>query len=208
MKMRMLLFAIAIAGALTLSISRTDAQDKAKAEAQPAVDTQEMMKKWMEVATPGDGHKQLDQLVGKWDSVMRMWMEGPGKPATESKGSCEIKWIMEGRYLLQEATGQMAGMPFKSMNVIGYDNYKKKYVMSYIDNMGTAIYTVEGKLDPSNKVMTSFGKMDEFMTGERDKLVKYVLRIISKDKHVFEAYDEVGTPNEFKAFEIAYTRKP
>ena len=203
MKLRMFLFTIAIAGALVLSISRTDAQDKAKPEA----DTQEMMKKWAEVSTPGEGHKTLEQFVGKWDTISRAWGEGPGKPPSESKGSCETKWILDGRFLLEESAGQMMGMPYKSMNMIGFDNYKKKYIMSYADSLGTAIYTGEGKLDPSNKVMTSFGKMDDFLTGDRDKPVKYVMRIISKDKHVFEIYDEVGSPNEYKALEITYTRK-
>jgi Protein of unknown function (DUF1579) len=204
----MFLFAIAIAGALVLSIGRTDAQDKAKSEAKPAADTQEMMKKFMEFSNPGEGHKFLDQFVGKWDLVTRMWMEGPDKPPNETKGASESKWVLEGRFLLEESTGQMMGMPYKSLNYIGFDNYKKKYVLSYIDSMGTAMYTGEGKLDPSNKVMTVFGKMDDYIMGERDKPVKYVTRVISKDKHVFEIYDEVGGPNEYKAVEIIYTRKP
>src|SRR4051812_5013882 len=80
MKLRMFLFAIAIAAALVLSISRTDAQDKAK----PDADMQEMMKKWAEVSTPGEGHKMLEQFVGKWDTISRAWGEGPGKPPSES----------------------------------------------------------------------------------------------------------------------------
>ena len=204
----MLLFAIAVAGALALSIGRTDAQDKAKSDAKPAADAQEMMKKWMEFATPGEGHKLLEQFVGKWDIVTRMWWEGPGKPPSETKGSAEAKWVLEGRFLVEESSGHMMGMPYKSINYLGFDNYKKKYVVSYLDSVGTAMYTGEGKFDPSNKVLTLFGKMDDYMIGERDKPVKYVTRIISKDKHVFEIYDEVGGPNEFKAVEVIYTRKP
>lgn len=204
----MLLFAIAVAGALALSIGRTDAQDKAKSEAKPAAETQEMMKKFMEFATPGESHKFLDQFVGKWDLVTRMWWEGPDKPPNETKGSSESKWVLEGRFLLEESTGQMMGMPYKSLNFMGFDNYKKKYILSYMDSMGTAMYTGEGKLDLSNKVMTMFGKMDDCIIGERDKPVKYVTRVISKDKHILEIYDEVGSPNEYKAVEIIYTRKP
>ena len=204
----MLLFAIAIAGALALSIGRTDAQDKAKNEAKPAADMQEMMKKWTEFATPGEGHKLLEQFVGKWDVVTRMWMEGPGKPPNETKGSAETRWVLEGRFLLEEGSGNMMGMPYKSVNYLGFDNYKKKYVVSYLDSMGTAMYTGEGKFDPSNKVLTLFGKMDDCMMEERDKPVKYVTRIVSKDKRIFEIYDEVGSPNEYKAVEITYTRKP
>jgi len=207
MKLRMLLFTIAVAGALALSIGRTDAQDKANSDAKPAADMQEMMKKWMEVATPGEGHKLLEQFVGKWETVTRMWWEGPGKPPTETKGAAEAKWVLDGRFLLEEASGQMMGMTYKSINYLGFDNYKKKYVVSYLDSMGTAMYTGEGKFDPSNKVMTLFGKMDDCIIGERDKPVKYVMRVISKDKHVFEIYDEVGSPNEYKAVEVTYIRK-
>ena len=208
MKLRMLLFAIAVAGALALSIGRTDAQDKAKSDVKPAADMQEMMKKWTEVATPGEGHKLLEQFAGKWDTVTRMWWEGPGKPPSETKGSAETKWVLEGRFLLEEGSGQMMGMSYKSVSYLGFDNYKKRYIVSYLDNMGTAMYTGEGKFDQSNKVMTLFGKMDDCIMGERDKPVKYVTRIISKDKHVFEIYDEVGSPNEYKAVEVIYTRKP
>ena len=88
MKLRMLLFAIAVAGALALSIGRTDAQDKANNDAKPAADMQEMMKRWMEVATPGEGHKLLEQFVGKWDTVTRMWWEGPGEPSRGNERLC------------------------------------------------------------------------------------------------------------------------
>jgi len=208
MKLRVFLFMIAIASALGLSMTKTGAQDKAKPRAAPAAaDMQEMMKKWMEAAKPGEGHKLLEPMVGKWDTVTRMWMAAEQPPA-ESKGTSEVKWTLDGRFLLEEATGQMMGMPYKSMTFMGFDNFKKKYVFSYMDNLGTALYTGEGKLDLSKQVLTAFGRMDDPMMGETDKPVKYVTRIISKDKHVFEIYDEIGSPNEFKAVEIVYTRKP
>lgn len=181
------------------------AQEQGKTEAKAAPNMQEMMKRWMDAATPGEGHKFLEQFIGKWDTVMRAWME-PGKSPMESKGTCDAKWIMDGRYVSEEMSGQMMGMPYKSVNVVGYDNYKKRYIFSYVDNMSTAIYTGEGKLDPSKQVLTTFGKMDDVALDERDKTVKYVTRILGKDKYVFEIYDEVGSPNEFKALEITYTR--
>jgi len=181
------------------------AQGQAKAEAKAAPDMQEMMKKWMAAATPGEGHKYLDQFVGHWDVVVRAWME-PGKPPQESKGACESKWLLDGRFIYSEMTGQLMGMPFKSVDITGYDNYKKYYVLSHMDNMSTALYTGEGRLDLSKQVLTWFGKMDDVTVDERDKLIKYVIRFLGKDKYVFEAYDEVGGPNEFKALEIVYTR--
>lgn len=181
------------------------AQEQTRAEGKASANMQEMTKRWMEAATPGEGHKYLEQLVGKWDIVMRAWME-PGKPPMESKGTCDAKWMLEGRFVSVEMASQIMGMPYKSMNLIGFDNYKKRYVFSYVDNMSTGIYTAEGKLDLSKQVLTSFGKMDDVALDEHDKTVKYVMRIVSKDKYIFEIYDEVGSANEFKAMEITYTR--
>jgi hypothetical protein len=210
MKLRILLCAIALACASLLSAAPAFSQENkagGKDDAKPAADMQEMMKKWMEVATPGEAHKHLGQFVGKWETVTRMWWEGPGKPPTESKGASETKWIMDGRFLLEESSGEMMGKPYRGMSIMGYDNFKKKYVVSYIDNIGTAMYSGEGKFDMANKVLTSYGKMDEPMTGERDKTVKYVTRVLGKDKYIFEIFEFVGGPNEFKAVEITYTRK-
>ena len=112
---------------------------------------------------------------------------------------------MDGRYLPKKARlvmGQRTGD-----GITGYDNFKQKYISSFIENMSTGMYTSEGTADQSGKVLTFHGKMDEPITGERDKLVRFVARIISKDKHVFEIYDLVGRPDEFKAVEITYTRK-
>lgn len=181
------------------------AQEQSKPDAKAAPNMQEMMKKYMEVASPSEGHKYLEPLVGKWDAVIRAYMD-PSKPPMESKGTCESKWILDGRFIYSEMSGQIMGMPFKGVEIWGYDNYKKRYVVSHVDNMSTAISTGEGKLDLAKKVMTAFGKMDDVMMDERDKPVKYVTRVISKDQYVFEVYDEVGGPNEFKALEIVYTR--
>lgn len=208
MKPRMMMCAVALVSILMLTAEPVCSQEKPKSEAKPAADMQEMMKKWMESATPGEPHKVLGQFVGKWETASRMWMEGPGKPAAESKGLAEIKWILDGRFLLEETSSQIMGMPYKGMIVTGYDNYKKRYIFSYVDNMGTANYTGEGMIDQSGKIITMYGKMDDPMVDERDKPVRYVTRIISKDKHVFEIYDLAGTPHEFKAVEITYTRKP
>jgi hypothetical protein len=75
-----------------------------------------MMKKWMEAATPGEGHKYLGQIVGKWDITLRAWMD-PSKPPQESKGTCDAKWILDGRYVYAEMSSQIMGMPYKGIDV-------------------------------------------------------------------------------------------
>jgi hypothetical protein len=203
--MRILAFTIAIAGALVLAGADAASQENAPKQPSPA-EMQEMMKKWQEIATPGPAHRVFDNLVGKWETTSSMWWS-KDSPPQQSKGTSDVRWIMDGRYVLEEVSGDMMGMAWKGMGVTGYDNFKKKYVFTFLDNMGTAILTGEGDFDAKNNVLTSYGKMDEPLTGEKNKTVKYVTRVISKDKHVFEIYDLVGTPHEFKVIEMVYTRK-
>ncbi|MCI0488551.1 MAG: DUF1579 domain-containing protein [Blastocatellia bacterium] len=210
MKARTLICATVLAVLSASIINQALAQDRQSQEKEEKqmAGPQEMMKAWMEASTPGESHRFLDRFAGKWETSTRVWWGGPAQPPSESKGSAETKWIMDGRFLLEEQNGQVMGQPHKSMGITGYDNYKKKYVTSFIGSMQTNMYISEGTLDQSGKVLTYHGKMDEPMTGERDKLFRSVVRIISKDKYVWEVYDLVGTPEEFKAVEITYTRKP
>ena len=41
---------------------------------------EQMMKKWMEYATPGKLHKSLEYFAGKWNAVTKYWMK-PGDKA-------------------------------------------------------------------------------------------------------------------------------
>jgi hypothetical protein len=206
MRLRISLCAIALVALSAVAFAQEKhATGKQESKANP--DTQEMMKKWMDAASPGAHHKALEHFIGKWDLASKMWMEGPGKPPSQAKGTSEVKWILGGRYTLEEMKGEIMNMPHIGMGITGYDNFKKQYVSLWIDNMSTAMFNTLGAFDASGKILTSTGKMDEPMTGETDKTVKYVVQIVDKDKHIFSIYDLPGTPNEFKVVEITYTRK-
>lgn len=193
-----------------IAVERGLAADQAVQASPPsAADQAEMMKRWKQVATPGPRHKTLKPLEGKWNTLAKMWMAGPEGPATESKGKAEYKSILGGRYLQETFDGQLMGMPFQGMCLLGYDNYKKKYTCCWIDSASTAMLTSEGLLDRTGKVITLYGTMDEWLTGEHDKAVKYVYRIINGDKHIFEIHDlgiVDGDKENTKIMEITYTR--
>jgi hypothetical protein len=168
---------------------------------------EEMMKRWQEAMTPGDAHKKLEDLVGSWDAEVKTWMNGPKSEPMITKGTSEHKMALGGRFLQQDFTGEMMGQPFTGVGYTGYDNMKKKYVAVWMDNMGTAIATMEGTINKEGTTITTWGKMDEPATGERDKKVKYVMHMIDKDKHVFEMYDLSAGGGKNPTMQITYTRK-
>lgn len=150
-------------------------------EGQP--DMQEMMKKMQAHATPGEQHKLLSRMVGIWKTEMRVM----GGAATE--GSAEFQWIMGDRYVQQTFKGNMMGQPYEGMGLFGYDNYKKKFTSMWIDSLSTTMNYGEGLLDQSGKIISFYGTMDEYLTGEHDKPVKYVLDLSKDDEINFEIHD-------------------
>ena len=164
------------------------------------------MKRWEAASTPGEAHKALEPLVGEWQIEARFWMQGPDAEPVESKGTTKGKWILGNRFIQEELNGEMMGQPFQGIGTTGYDNLKKKYVSTWVDNMNTMISISEGTYDPQAKVFTFTGKMDDIISGQKDKPFKYILRVVSNDKHIFEMHDpSLGAKS--KNGEITYTRK-
>lgn len=194
--------------ALAAVFAFNDASAQAKKKSKTKMPSQEeMMKRWEESMTPGDAHKKLEQFVGTWNVEAKVWMNGPKGEPSVSKGTAEYKLALGGRYLQQEFSGEMMGQQMNGVGYTGYDNFGKKYVSFWIDNMSTAMSTMEGTMDKEGKTLTLRGKMDEPSTGQKGKKVKYVTRVVDKDKHVFESYDVTSFGEKQPVMVITYTRK-
>jgi hypothetical protein len=174
---------------------------------------QEMMKQMMEMSKLNENHKLLADMNGNWNYTIKMWMgPDPSAKPQESKGTATRKSAMDGRYATMDVTGklQMPGpdgkmkdMQFKGMAVEGYDNAKKKFVSSWIDNMGTGIQFSEGTYDPATKSFTFTSEMEP-MPGMKMP-VREVIKMTDKDHMLMEWYETHGG-QEKKTMEIAYTR--
>jgi hypothetical protein len=175
-------------------------------------DEAEMMKQWMELAKLNENHKMLTDSDGTWTYTVTMWMS-PGAPPTKSNGTAVRKSIMGGRFVQMDVTGNMK-MPgadgkmkdfeFKGHGMEGYDNVKKKFVGTWMDNMGTGIMMSEGDYDPATKTFTYTSEMEP-MPGMKTK-VREVLKMTDKNHMTFEWYEDQGK-GENKTMEINYTRK-
>jgi hypothetical protein len=182
------------------------------ASGQPgAADMQKMMQQMTELQKPGENQKLLGSLVGTWTYTIKFWMDPSAKPQ-ESKGIAVRKSIMDGRYFVEDVSGKMH-MPgpdgkmketnFKGMGIEAYDNVKKKFIATWADNMGTGIMMSEGTYDPATKTLTYTSEVEE-MPGMKTK-VREVVKLVDKDHHGFELYEDRGT-GEAKTLEINYTR--
>ena len=189
---------------------------KGKGEGQPsAADIQKMMEQMAEMSKLNKNHKLLSSFDGNWDYTIKFWMNpDPNAPPQESSGTATRKTIMDGRYVTMDvsgtmqmpgADGKMKDVQFQGMGTEGYDNVKKKFVASWIDNMGTGIEFSEGKYDPATKTFTYSMEMEP-VAGMKTK-VREVLKLVD-DTHMFlEWYETSSKGKEKKTMEIAYTKK-
>ncbi len=168
---------------------------------------EEIMQKWMELATPGEPHKLLNALVGTWDIASKSWMAGPDQPPAESRGTSTISWILDNHFLQEEMTWEMMGRAMKGIGLVGYDNLKKKYLTFWIDNSGTAMYLAEGSYSPDQKTFTFFGSMDDPITGEHDKTMMLISRTVDDNTRTWEMHDLSLGAGRSKVAEMTCTRK-
>ena len=162
------------------------------------------MKAMMAYSTPGDIHKMLAKSAGSWSATVTMWTQ-PGAAPMSYSASASDEMILGGRYLKSTNTGTFMGMPFEGIGITGYDNAKKLFVNSWIDNMGTGIMSMTGTWDAPTKSIRFTGSMVDPMSG-KDIPVREILRMVDDNNQVLEMYSDMGG-KDFKNMEIKYTRK-
>lgn len=163
----------------------------------------EEMQKWMDYMTPSDVHKMMAEWDGTWQEDIKMWM-APGTPEQTMKATVECKMILGGRYQEQRHNGMMMGMPFEGYSLTGWDNNRKVFTSTWMDNMSTGMMYMEGTWDAATKSITLKGKMTDPMTGKMID-IRQVLYITGKDTQKLEQYSTIDG-KEFKSMEIVLIR--
>jgi len=172
---------------------------------EPAIDSATMAKNWEAYLTPGEPHKLLASTNGTWDADITMWMS-PDAPPSKSKGTTVSEMIYGGRYQQARHTGEFNGMPFEGLNTMAYDNHKKVYLSTWIDNMGTGIMYMEGPWDAATSTMNLKGKMIDPGTG-KDLEMRETFQILDNNNQLVSMYCKGPDGKEYKTMEIKYTRK-
>lgn len=165
---------------------------------------QDMMKAWQEYMTPGPMHQMLANETGSWTSAIKMWMD-PSAPPSEAQGTATGEALLGGRYFQVKHSAVFMGMPFEGIQTDGYDNARKTFFSTWIDNMSTGLLTMEGKYDEATKTITYLGKMSDVF-GKEVK-VRETIKMVDKNTVYVEMFQEMNG-KEFKSMEMTMTKKP
>ena len=98
----------------------------------------------------------MDGKPRTWEAEVSQWMD-PAAPPMVSKATIVQSSALGGRYVVAKYTGSAFGQPMEGISTMGYDNAKKLYVSTWIDNMGTGIAYMTGTYDETTKTLNLKG---------------------------------------------------
>jgi hypothetical protein len=197
-----LTLAIALAFVCTTVLAQHDHAQHDHGVKKPGLDPA-MMAAMEKAGTPGEEHKKLDAFTGSWDTKVTFWPV-PGADPMTMNGTSEARWIMGGRAIEEKFKGSFMGQPFEGMGYSGYDNVRKAYWATWMDNMSTGFFLSTGTADGNS--WTYSGMMPDPMSG---KDVRAESRVTVKDAntHVMEMWGTGPDGKMFKNMEMVYTRR-
>ncbi|UCG32920.1 MAG: DUF1579 family protein [Phycisphaerales bacterium] len=181
-----------------------DERDPVAATQESGEDSEGLVDIWVRHAMPGEHHKLLGKLVGRWDMAVRYRMNAEA-PVVESAGSCTRKWILGGRFVLEDFDGGNLGLPFQGLSIYGYDAFTGRYTCVWVDTTSTAVTRSLGTCRDDCALIAFTGQHGDPWSGQM-RNSRGVTRLESKDRHVLELYEPDRDGTEFKVLEIIYTR--
>ncbi|MBK7558218.1 MAG: DUF1579 domain-containing protein [Chitinophagaceae bacterium] len=178
-----------------------------KTDAAPAAmpDSAAMVKAWGDFKTPGDMHKWMAKTNGSWEGEVTQWMD-PNAPPAKSKASITQSSALGGRYVISKYSGSMMGMPMEGISTLGYDNAKKLFVNTWVDNLGTGIVQMSGTYDEATKTLNLKGFQTDPMTGKESD-IREELTTIDNDSYTMIMYGAGMDGKEMKFMEGLLKRK-
>ena len=167
-------------------------------------DMKSQIERLVRYAMPSTQHRLLDRLTGRWNTLTQYWM-APGVEPVESKGASERRWILEGRFVLEQFDGGNLALPFRGLGLYGYDGFEQKYTSAWVDTLNTAIMSNLGIYDKTNDVVNFVGQYGDSLAGLKRE-IRGRMRFLNEDKHQLELQVVDSDGRKFKMLEITYTR--
>jgi Ni/Co efflux regulator RcnB len=190
---------LALAMLASVAALAADEKKPAMTPAQQQAAQEAMMKAVM----PGEHHEHMKKLVGEFDYTIKMFI--PGQAPQEFTGHRSAKMIMGDRYLDESYTGNFMGMPFEGHGTMAYDNVQKKYLSTWIDNMGTGIMFGSGTCEANGTVWNMTADMADPQTGKMTP-TRSVTKLVDADHMTMEMYAPGMDGKEMKMMEISAAR--
>ncbi|MDQ2769337.1 MAG: DUF1579 domain-containing protein [Bacteroidota bacterium] len=168
----------------------------------------EEMQLLLDFSRPGNNHALLGVLAGTWtfQDAARPFIKGTLRRTPMYDGRFYNVEITGGKLSVPVADGKMKEANYQGLQLEGYDNGRKQFVTTAINNhIGSAIEVQTGTYDAAKRAF-SYEWESELIPGLKKKN-RRVLRFIDTT-HYAEDYYESQNGTDVKVRELVYTKAP
>ena len=164
------------------------------------------------LALPGAQHRWLEPLVGQWAVEMRVFF-APGQAPMVSKNMLATRsWILGGRYLREELTGNFGGNPSSRLAVLGFNNLEERWELSTIDTFEPGQMTYSSAVRGTPARFQLHGESTEAGLGinatGRKRSLRFEFEVVNADTNIERIYVKYPAEQETLFVEQIFTRKP
>lgn len=158
---------------------------------------------WAAYMMPSEAHKLLESYTGDFTLEMIMKMD-PDQDAVRVTIPCKNTMRFGGRFLHISQKGDMMGMPFEAVTMIGYNNASGQFELTSYSTMGTGTASVAGPWTEKNKVAEMKGTMIDPV----DHTPIHIRQVVSfsKDQIRIDSYDKTSNQDEMLTISYIITR--
>lgn len=164
------------------------------------------MQQLLDFSRPGSNHALLGTLVGTWNfqDAARPFVKGTLRRTPMYEGRFYSVEITGGKLPIPIADGKMKEANYQGLQLEGYDNVRKQFVTTAINNhIGSDTEVQMGTYDMAKHTLT-YEWEAELIPGTKTKN-KRVLRFIDAT-HYAEDYYESQNGTDVKVRELVYTK--
>ena len=160
---------------------------------------------WTEYMTPAAVHKQLANYTGEFRMDASMYMQEGSDPLKVTV-NCKNTMRMGERFLHISQSGDMGGMPFEAVTMLGYNNSSQKLELSSFTNMGTGTVFLSGGWVEKGKIADLIGEMINPVNKAMIK-IRQRITFVSQDEILIENFDQEGSGKEKLSMSYILKRK-
>jgi hypothetical protein len=159
---------------------------------------------WSVYMTPSSVHHLLATYEGDFKMEITMSMEA-GKEPLHITVKSEHNMLLGGRFLEMKQHGDMMGMDYHSILILGYNNIDQKIALTTMTNMGTGTLSLLGDWNEATQSAILFGQLINPVTKNATH-IRQVITFVDQDTILIESFDQEGESPERKTVQYKLTR--
>ncbi len=168
---------------------------------------------FIEVQSPGENHKILDQLEGFWHKSGSGYLPSSSGP-TPTTGNAEGEWILKGNFFEwrdESSPITDSTMVSESIYYFGYDNLREMYVLWIMGTGSVMTQYLIGKPEAENRLTFRRTSIISYKRKEIAFHVRFVINFLDENSLRLEYFEqwstqEVNEGKEFKLWTNEYTK--